>query len=69
MKPALNTAPEAVRLREAALAFARHDPSASSAERDTHGERLNAKLLSAAVRYADAVRSSTPTTEETDRDE
>lgn len=55
--PRQNTHLKAVRLREAAQAFAEHDPDLDSEKDpdDKKGQRLNAALLTAAMDYARAV--------------
>lgn len=52
----LNTHRKAIALREAAHAFAKHDPDLNSShdENDRIGQRLNAALLDAALEYARA---------------
>lgn len=50
--PACNTHPSAVRLREAALAFAKHAATEPKDDKDKEGQRLNRALLAAAIKYA-----------------
>lgn len=47
-----NSSPEAVALREAAVAFARNAKREPSDADDTRGQRLNRTLLHAAIDYA-----------------
>lgn len=50
-----NDHPSAVRLREAALAFAKYAATEPEDDEDKKGMRLNRALLTAALEYATAV--------------
>lgn len=61
--PPENTSPEAIALREAAAAFARHLGRPSRDDHDREGQRRNRALLSAAIRYTARVVTGLPLTE------